>query len=136
MNSSVEPRHPLLEKEIEKQILMFLEECGFMCWKNKSVGVFDKKANAFRMPKNRFAIRGVSDILAILPSGRLLAIEVKTKTGRPSEHQLKFITNVNANQGIAFISRSVEQTYDQLVKFYPKLEEHRHLLRKYQHDYI
>ena len=51
--------------------------------------------------------KGVSDILGTY-HGCLLAIEVKTATGKVSPHQERFIKNVNDNGGIAFVARSVD----------------------------
>lgn len=108
---------PLLEKVIQRNILTFLREIGIFAWQNKSIGVFDRKRNQFLMPKTTFAIRGTSDILGILPDGRFLAIEVKNKQGKLSQAQLEFIRVIQANHGVAFVSRSVTQTFEQLKPF-------------------
>jgi penicillin-binding protein-related factor A (putative recombinase) len=116
----------MLEKEIESRILNFLQACGLMVWKNNSIGVFDAEKKSFRRP-SKFHRNGVSDILGCLPNGRFLAIEVKSKIGRPSPNQLEFITEVQKNGGICFISRSVTQTYNQLVSLYPALDKFEYL---------
>jgi len=108
-----------------------LKECGILCWKNKSVGTFSKDFNTFlRLPSG--AIKGVSDILGCLSNGRILAIEVKTRIGRPTQDQLKFISDIQANNGIAFISRSVSQTYSQLVSIEPGFKSFEHIAKKYE----
>lgn len=56
--------------------------------------------------------RGVSDILGILPDGRFLAIEVKTRTGRVSEYQASFLYEITKNGGVAFVARSVEDVIE------------------------
>jgi len=113
----------LLEKQIENNILMFLREIGIIAWKNQTVGIYDAKAKAYRKSNNVFHRKGVSDILGILPDGRFLAIEVKSKVGRPSPEQLKFISDIQSKNGIAFISRSVEQTFDQLRHWLPESDK-------------
>lgn len=122
----------LKEKQIEKNILAFLEEVGIHADKVQSTGIFDTKKNIFRSSKGKYTNIGMSDIIGILPNGRYLAIEVKSKTGRPSEHQLKFITTINASKGVAFIARSVEQVYDSLSHFWPDIDKFIHILKKYQ----
>ena len=57
--------------------------------------------------------KGISDILGIW-EGKFLAIEVKTKIGRVSTHQVKFIDSVNDAGGLAFVARSVDDVIDKL----------------------
>ncbi len=57
--------------------------------------------------------RGVPDILGIY-QGRLLGIEIKTATGKPSPEQERFIQNINAAGGLAFVARSVEDVIEKL----------------------
>lgn len=98
------------EKVIENAILELLWYRGVFAWKVQSTGIFDSSKKVYRKSNNKFHINGVSDILGItFPGGRLLAIEVKSKTGKPSEDQITFINNVNANGGLAFVARSVEE---------------------------
>lgn len=56
---------------------------------------------------------GVPDLLCCL-DGRLVAIEVKTERGKPTERQLREIEGIRASGGVAFIARSVEEVYEQL----------------------
>lgn len=56
---------------------------------------------------------GVSDIIGI-HEGRLLAIEVKTSTGRLSGHQQAFIDRVNKEGGIGFVARSPDDVIREL----------------------
>lgn len=50
---------------------------------------------------------GVPDIVGCY-QGRMLAIEVKTDRGRVSEHQQRFIDNINAAGGLAIVARSID----------------------------
>ena len=52
---------------------------------------------------------GSSDIIGITPDGRFLAVEVKTKTGRVSDEQQRFIDAVRRKGGVAGVARSVEE---------------------------
>lgn len=58
---------------------------------------------------------GSSDLVGIVPpSGRFLAIEVKTPTGVVTKEQLSFLRMVNESGGIGFIARSVEEAIENL----------------------
>lgn len=94
------------EKAIENAILSFLWAEKIYCWKNETQGTFDPIRKTFRKHPNKK--KGVSDILGILPDGRFLAIEVKSKVGRLSPDQKAFIEDIVARDGIAFVARSIE----------------------------
>jgi hypothetical protein len=56
--------------------------------------------------------KGSADIIGIAPGGRFLAVEVKTKTGRVSPDQARFIEHVKAKGGVAGVARSVQDALD------------------------
>ena len=120
----------MLEKHIQNAILNFLEECGCDPRIIKTQGTYDPVKKCFRKSKNRFNKKGTSDILAWLPD-RVLFIEVKSKIGRVSPEQREFICQANKRKQVAFVARSVEQVYDQLERFWPEIQEFKHLLKKY-----
>jgi hypothetical protein len=120
----------MTEKLIEQNILSFLRECGCSVDKINNVGIYDEKRKTYRTPGRNYT-PGIADIVGCIPNGKFLAIEVKSKVGRPTPAQLAYITGKQRSKGIAFISRSVEQTYDQLEKFWPEIQDYKHLLRKY-----
>jgi hypothetical protein len=122
----------MLEKEIEKNILYFLDEIGIFAWKNQSVGIFDPKKKIFRKNHSKFAIKGVSDIIGLLANGRALFIEVKAKKGILSDDQRIFLVKAQDNGAVAFVSRSVEQTFDQLRHYLPNSDKYLNVLKKYQ----
>jgi hypothetical protein len=96
------------EKAIETQILHFLAYKGIMAWKIENQGTFDAKKGIYRRKIGPGRTLGVSDIVGLLPNGRLFAIEVKSATGRISEHQEQFLNRIKQNEGLAFIARSIE----------------------------
>lgn len=58
---------------------------------------------------------GSSDLVGIVPpSGRFLAIEVKSPKGVATKEQLSFLRMVNESGGIGFIARSVEEAVEKL----------------------
>ena len=109
----------MTEKEIENEILDYLNlrTRGFF-WKNQSVGIYDPRKKVFRKTRNRHHVRGVSDIIGVFPSGQFVAIEVKTKKGRVSQHQKFFLDNINYMGGIAFVARSL----DDVITVFSKLD--------------
>jgi len=84
----------LTEKEITAEIRSWLNFRGIYHWK------------VWQGPMSQ---NGVSDILGILPKGRMLAIEVKTLKGKLSPKQQSFIDSINLRGGLAFVARSVEK---------------------------
>ncbi len=108
-----------LEKEIEAEIFAFLKHLGILCWKNKSMGTYSAKRGTFLKNNNPNFRNGVSDILGVI-LGRPLAIEVKSKLGRPSEDQKVFLEEFGHAGGIGFIARSVEDVAVNLAKFFPE----------------
>lgn len=106
----------MTEKQIENNILCFLEFVGIYAWKNQSVGIYDPVKKIYRKSNNRFHKKGVADILGII-DGKFLAIEVKTPKGTISPEQRVFITKINESGGVAFVARSVQQCALELSKF-------------------
>jgi hypothetical protein len=96
------------EGQIKRSILEYLSNRGIFCWINQSVGLRGRKNNS------RFSGNGTSDILGIF-QGSLLAIEVKTKTGKVSERQQKFIDEINSRGGIAGVCRTIDDV-EELLK--------------------
>lgn len=119
----------MLEKQIQNQIIEFLRTIGIYCWQCDSQGTFDPVKKTYR----KFAkhkVRGVSDILGIV-QGRMLAIEVKSAKGIVSDDQRLFIRRIQEEGGIAFVSRSVEQTAEQLLSFFPTNQKLKMFCKEY-----
>lgn len=117
----------LSEKEIENQILGLLWHLGIFCWKNDSVGIYDPKKKVFRANKNRFRIKGVADIIGMIPyyadekpMARSLFIEVKSKTGSLSPEQRVFLARALEQGAIAFVARSTQDVIKNLMKHLPE----------------
>lgn len=109
----------MLEKQIENLILSYLKSKKILAWQNSSVGIFDAKIGKYRRKNSIHRIVGVSDILGIY-AGRFLAIEVKSEKGRLSLPQKEFIDQINAQGGIAFVARSIEDVESNLFHIRPK----------------
>lgn len=103
------------EKRIENLILMWLKLNNIFAWKNQTTGMFDPKRKCFR---KFLGLKGVSDILGVLPGGRLLAIEVKCPKKYPTPEQREFLKRVNDLGGLAFLARSVKDVELHLEGYY------------------
>ncbi len=51
--------------------------------------------------------RGITDLIAV-KGGRVIFLELKTKTGRQSQHQVKFQADIEAHGGEYVLCRGVE----------------------------
>lgn len=96
----------LKESAIQSLIIDYLRLHQVFCWRQHQTGIYDVKRRVFRKLNGNGARRGISDILGVHES-KFFAIEVKSEDGIATEDQLKFIQEVNANGGIAFVARNI-----------------------------
>jgi len=95
------------EKLIQKQILNFLSAYGIFVFRVNTTGVFDPSRKVFRR-LGGYNLKGVADILGVLPNGKFLAIEVKTQSGKQSLFQKNFQNQIEKNNGIYILARSID----------------------------
>jgi hypothetical protein len=62
----------------------------------------------------RFGFTGCPDILGQLSDGRLLAVEVKSPSGRVSPDQQAFLNKARKNGAVALVARSVKDVWEAL----------------------
>lgn len=86
---------PLKEKDIEKQIVSVLQRVGALVIQTHGQ-IWNKVP-----PK-----AGISDLIACL-DGKCIAIEVKRPGGKLTENQERFLHDVRAAGGIAFVAYDV-----------------------------
>jgi hypothetical protein len=98
------------EKQIENQILDWLEARKIFAWKAEKMS----GRPGFKS-RNRHHKNGIPDILGVLPNGQFIAIEVKTATGRLSEDQAKFIQELTRRNVICIVARSLADVADVLL---------------------
>ena len=96
------------ENKIQLEIIKWLKAESILCWRNNSMGVYDPKFGGYR--SNPYAMRGVGDIIGVLPDGRFFSCEVKTPKGKTSADQVLFIKRCTRSNGVAFVARSIEDT--------------------------
>lgn len=106
----------LVKKQICEYLTRFHSHHYFF-WVQESVGIYDAKRGIYRKKNSPWQIRGVADICGVYSWSRFgttplavpLYFEVKAPTSsRVSDDQKKFIKNVMAMGGFAFIVKSVE----------------------------
>ena len=90
------------EQDIQRLIMLALSEAGCLIWRNNT-GVLK---NAAGIPIKFGLCVGSSDLIGLTPTGRFLAVEIKTPTGKATPEQIRFIEAVRARGGIAGIARS------------------------------
>ena len=98
------------ESVYQKAILDYLTIKGIYCWRNQSTGIYNAKTGGY-IPLSK---AGVSDILGILPDGRLLAIEVKVPKGKLSPAQQQFLDDINQRGGLAFMATTIDDVIQSL----------------------
>ncbi len=96
-------------------ILQYLDVKRIFHWRNNSgaVKAFRKNGDSQLL---KFGKVGSSDILGCLCDGKLLAIEVKSDTGRLSIPQSDFLDSISALGGVAFMARSIDDVERELSK--------------------
>jgi hypothetical protein len=118
------PAPPSKEIDTVKAIVDYLQMRGCLAWR-MNTGAF-KAEHAGKTRFHRFGVKGMSDVIGIVPLtrytnsvgvtvalpieavGRFLAIEVKSATGKPSPEQVAFLAAVVKAGGIAFLARSLD----------------------------
>lgn len=94
----------LKERDIQREIIKYLRIKQIFCWKNNSVGIYVEKRKTY-IP---VGMKGISDIIGLLPTGQLFAIEVKVKNRYPNQNQKDFMQKINDSGGLAFVARSLD----------------------------
>jgi len=112
------------ETKLMRRIMVDLTAAGCLVFRNESAGayvgkVIHKDARIVTLANAQLITFGLAvgsaDIIGIhKATGRFLAFEVKTSTGRPTKEQLNFIEQVRAANGVAGIVRSTQDALDLL----------------------
>lgn len=97
------------EHQTQGAILRYLSVSPRVAWAERmNTGAIKIPAANGRDRFVRFGFPGCPDILGQLTDGRLLAIEVKSPTGRATEAQGAFLALVATHGGVAGVVRSVD----------------------------
>ena len=97
------------EHQIQSACLEYLAVCPRVAWAERmNTGAINIPVPGGKDRFIRFGFPGCSDIIGMLKDGRFLAVEVKSATGRATEAQEAFLSQVATYSGVAGIVRSVE----------------------------
>lgn len=89
--------------------LSYLGICpGVFAWRNNT-GAARLPAGGGRTMLVRFGLVGSSDVLAVLPGGRMAAFEVKRPGGRATEAQERFLAELRSRGAVAEVVTSVDE---------------------------
>jgi len=106
-------REQMSEKQIMIDVQLELAKVGVLLFRNNCGMLQDKNGTYVRYGLGT----GSSDLIGwALPSGRFVAVEVKTPTGKATKEQLAFIDAVNKGGGIAFLARSAAEALEEIKK--------------------
>lgn len=99
------------EKTIMQEVQLALARMGYKVFRNNSGYLRDIRGQYVHFG----LCTGSADLIGIVPpSGRFLAIEIKTDKGVATKEQIAFLKMVNDCGGIGFIARSVEEAIQNL----------------------
>lgn len=100
------------ETAIVGSCLCLLSFLGIYAWRNNTGALRNKNNRLVRYGKP-----GSSDIIGILPDGRLIAVECKTSIGKLSPGQKDFLEKIKENHGVAIVAHSSDELMDQIKNF-------------------
>jgi len=103
----------MTEADIQTGIVEYLRWAGILVFScpNEIMGHARTKGGLARMArfKRMGLMHGVADLIALLPGGKCLFMEVKTDKGRQSDHQKTFQTAAHALGFRYDIVKSIDQ---------------------------
>jgi len=94
----------VIESDIQNAIRLYLTSIGIISFRVNVIGSYTKDGRYVppSLPE------GFSDIFSVMPNGRALFIEVKSRTGKLSLKQQNFLDRMSNHGALAFVARSVE----------------------------
>ena len=104
-----------LEAQVLRAVLTLLARHPRVAWAhrmNSGAGQIMRRGGMSQWM--RFGFPGCPDVLGQLRDGRLLAVECKRPSGKPTAEQESFLKCVNANGGVGLIARSVDDVLEVL----------------------
>jgi len=91
------------EGAVVQACLDYLKIYGAFAWRNNTGALKDKRDRPVYFGKP-----GSADILGVLPGGRFIAVECKSKKGKLSDKQELFLAEVEQLGGVAIVAKSVD----------------------------
>jgi hypothetical protein len=79
--------------------------CGFQCWRQNNGGVYDPTKKVFRANSST---PGISDIIGYnRKTGVILACEIKTGADKLNPYQVRFLDQIKAAGGYAYVVHTI-----------------------------
>lgn len=91
----------MTETEIQKEILDWLAQRGYFCWRNQNMPTR-------RRQNLKHVLRGMPDIF-ILADGVFIGVEVKTDEGKLSKEQIERGDEIHKHKGRYIVVRSLQE---------------------------
>lgn len=108
----------MTEAEIQTAILHYLSACPNSRFFRQNTGVAKIGGRT-----TRFGVPGQADIRGIVtPRGRLVEIEVKSRTGRQSAQQKKYEAMLRSLGAVYILARCVEDVWRVLKTEFPDID--------------
>ncbi len=104
----------MLESQIQRAISDWLDLHGFF-WRRMPMGGVRQAGAGFK--KN--PMKGFPDLWGLFPSGRMYAIEVKTKTGRMSKEQAIWKYDLTRLGAVYIEARSIDDVASAMAEVVP-----------------
>ena len=86
---------------VERQIVLALERRGALVVKIPNEALWRQRV--------RYTLRGMPDLIVLLPQGRVVFLEVKRPKGRPTPYQLEVHERLRGMGHEVYIVRSAEE---------------------------
>ena len=103
--------------QLTQQIINHLTTIGVLAWRNNTgAAVYTDPKRSGRARFLRYGARGSGDILAVMPGGIFLSIEVKTGKDKLRDAQREWIRQVERVNGETLIARSL----DDVIEFFQR----------------
>lgn len=113
---------PGQENELVKDALDFLTRNGIMAWRNNNTGGFKTEGGYIRGPwtyceeTGIVKLKGLPDILGVLPGGKILGAEAKIGGRKLTPEQEEIIGSILRLDGVAFGFWSIKDMIKELKK--------------------
>lgn len=104
-----------LESEIQRSILTLLALRGVYA-RRINVGMIPVYRTGDSRGFRKSEMTGISDIIGVLPGGRILCIECKRPGGKPTPAQREFLDRVNEKGGLAMVATSTRDVEEALAR--------------------
>ncbi len=104
------------ESAILKSCLARLEALGAFVWRQNQ-GAMTGEHNGKRRFMRFASADGISDIIGVLPTGHMIAVECKRKGGKATEKQMRFLLRVSDCGGCAILTDDPDEMEAEVRQF-------------------